>query len=333
MHLVVTRSGMVAVRLCFDARGNPCEPASKEALREVLANPGTLTWLDVDRDDLDSLQPYEDLIHLHPLAIEDAGSPHQRPIVSRYNSTLFLVIYELVLPQGNELIRGYPISFFVGENYVVTARDIERSTLDDVAKRWHDFTQHMERQSSGFLLYAIIDAIVDAYFPIVDALGDRIEDIETVILDPHGIVMQRDIHLLRKQLFDVRRVLAPGREVLNELVRRDTPMVDAQTINYFHDVYDHMLRVLDWLDAYRDMAGTLFEMQLAMSSHRLDQVMRTLTVASIMLMMSSLIAGIYGMNFHNMPELSWQLGYPMALGLMLLCTGLLYLYFRRRRWL
>lgn len=324
---------MISVRLCFDAQGKPADPDSEEALREILTDPQTLTWIDVDRDDLESLGPYEDLIHLHPLAIEDASSEHQRPIVSRYDGTVFLVLYELVRPERDEYIRGFPISFFVGKNYVVTARDVERSTLDDVAQRWQAFTQQVQNRSSGFLLYAIIDSIVDDYFPIVDLLGDRIEDIESDVLEADRMVSQRDIHQLRKELFEVRRVLAPGREVLNELIRRDTPLVDEQTINYFHDVYDHVLRVLDWLDAYREMAGTIFEMQMAMSSHQLDQTVRTLTVASIMLMVSSLIAGIYGMNFHRMPELSWTFGYPLALGLMLLCTALLYLYFRRRRWL
>lgn len=324
---------MLSVRLCFDPSGTPRDPGNVQALREMLADPSTLTWLDVDRDELDLLRPYEDLIHLHPLAIEDAESPHQRPIVSRYDDTVFLVFYELVWGEEGGPIRGYPISFFIGKNYVITARDIERSTLDDVAKRWHDFADQVEIHSSGFLLYAIIDAIVDGYFPLIDGIGNQLDNIETAILNPHGMLVQRDFHELRKTLFEARRVIAPSREVLNELIRHDTPLVDEKTINYFHDVYDHMLRVLDSLDVYRDMATTLFEMQLAMSSHRLDQVMRTLTVATIMLMVSSLIAGIYGMNFHNMPELSWQFGYPTALGMMLVCTALLYVYFRRRHWL
>jgi magnesium transporter len=253
--------------------------------------------------------------------------------VSRYNETVFLVLYELVPPEDTGIVRSFPISFFVGKNYVVTARDIERSTLDDVAKRWREFTGEAQVHTSGFLLYAMIDAIVDGYFPIIDSLGDRLEEAEAATLNPRQIVAHGDIHQIRKELFQVRRVLAPGREVVNELIRRDTPLVDDQTINYFHDVYDHMLRVLDGLDAYREMASTLFEVQLAMSSHRLDQVIRTLTVASIMLMGSSLIAGIYGMNFQNMPELSWQFGYPVALGLMLMCSTMLYVYFHRRGWL
>ena len=324
---------MVSVRLCFDAQGTSCTPADEQSLRTMLTNPDALTWLDVDRDDLDSLLPFKDLIHLHPLALEDARSPYQRPIVSRYDTTVFLVLYELVRDAKTGVVRVFPISFFVGKNYVITARDIERSTLDDVARRWHEFSEVADIHTPGFLLYAIMDAIVDNYFPIVDSLGDQIEEIESTILDAQRRVSQGDIHRLRKELFEVRRVLAPGREVLNELIRRDTPLIDDQTINYFHDVYDHVLRVLDWLDAYREMAGTLFEMQLAMSSHQLDQTVRTLTVASIMLMASSLIAGIYGMNFVQMPELSWQFGYPMALGLMVLSTAILYAYFRKRRWL
>lgn len=323
---------MVSVRLCFDRHGQSCKLHGEDEIRQMLADPGALVWLDIDRDELDQLAPFQDLIHLHPLAIEDAESPFQRPILNRYNHTVFLVLYELINPDGHERIRGYPISFFVGANYVITARDIERSTLDDVAKRWDEFGQHAETHTPGFLLFAIIDAMVDNYFPIIDTIGDRIEQLEEQILNARDIVAQRDIHSLRKELFDLRRVLAPGREVLNELIRRDTPLIDEESINYFHDVYDHVLRVLDWMDAYREMAGTLFEMQLIMSSHRLDQTIRTLTAASIMLMSASLIAGIYGMNFRYMPELNWRLGYPLALGMMLVLITVLYAYFHRRRW-
>lgn len=324
---------MVSVRLCFDEHGTYSNPKGEDEIRNILAQPGALVWLDVDRDHLSHLKPFDDLIHLHPLAVEDAESPHQRPILNRYDGTIFLVLYELTMAEGDNTIRGFPISFFVGQNYVVTARDIERSTLDDVAKRWQEFGQHAETHTPGFLLFAIIDALVDNYFPAVETLGNRIEALEERLLQSDERMEQKELHAVRKQLFEVRRVLAPGREVLNELIRRDTPLIDEKSINYFHDVYDHVLRVLDWMDAYREMAGTLFEMQLTMSSHRLDQSVRTLTVASIILMSASLIAGIYGMNFDNMPELGWRLGYPIALGMMLLSANLLFVFFRRRRWL
>lgn len=325
-------AGMVKVRLCFDADGQPCDPETDDEIREILATPGTLTWLDVDLDHLDDLKRYGDIIHLHPLAIDDVTTPHQRPITSRYDDTIFVLFYELAR-DGNGMIRPYPISFFVGKNYVATVRDIGRSTLDDVADRWHEFSRDVQDRSSGFLLYAMLDAIVDDYFPIIDSLGDRIEKMEEVILESRTFQPQREVLGIRKELFTIRRVLSPSREALNELIRRDTPLINEQTVTYMHDVYDHVLRVLDWLDAYRDMASTLFDMQLAMSSHRLDEIMRTLTVASIILMVGALIAGIYGMNFDVMPELHWRYGYPMALGLMVLCGVALFFYFRRRRWL
>jgi magnesium transporter len=324
---------MISVRLSLDANGRAQVLDDEDAIRANLQRDDTLTWLDVDRDELEQLQPYADLVHLHPLALEDAASPHQRPILNRYGETFFLVMYELVIADDGLTIRSFPISFFVGRNYVITSRDIERSTLDDVAKRWQAFAQDVQGMNSGFLLYTLIDAIVDNYFPAIDAIGDRLEVLDDMLEEGHTHRIQRGIHEVRKQLFELRRSLAPGREVLNELIRRDTPLVNAETMNYFEDVYDHMLRVLDLVDAYRDMATTLFEMQLSMASHRLDQVIRTLTVWSIVLMVATLIAGIYGMNFRHMPELEWIFGYPAALLLMLtLGVGLL-VYFRRRRWI
>jgi magnesium transporter len=310
----------------MDEHGKPCEIEDEAHIRRMLENPSALVWLDIDRDDLDKLQPLGDLITIHPLALEDASSPHQRPIVSRYGDILFLVLYELI-HDGNGHIKTYPISIFVGPNYVITARDVERSTLDDVADRWHEFDEVVESKTSGFLLYAITDALIDSYFPVVDALGERIDALEDEILSSRRDRVQQNIHAFRKELFQIRRVLGPGREVLNELIRRDTPALNDETVNYMHDVYDHLLRVLDWLDAYRDMISNLFDMQLAISSHRLDQVIRTLTVASIIL-----IAGIYGMNFDHMPELHWVFGYPLALGIMVALMSSLFIFFKRQDW-
>jgi len=324
---------MISVRLCIDGAGKACQVESEAEIRRMLEDPGALVWLDIDRDDLNHLESLADLIHLHPLAMEDAASSHQRPILTRYGDTLFLVLYELTQEDEAGPIATYPISFFVGRNYVVTARDIERSTLDDVAQRWHEFDAVVESKTAGFLLYAIVDALVDSYFPIIDLLGDRMNALEDQIVGSRHDSIQRAIHAFRKELFQIRRVVGPGREVLNELIRRDTPVLNDEVINYLHDVYDHILRVLDWLDAYHDMISNLFDMQLAMSSHRLDQVMRTLTVASIMLMVASLIAGIYGMNFANMPELSWRYGYPMALGTMVTLMSALFIFFKRRGWM
>ncbi len=142
-----------------------------------------------------------------------------------------------------------------------------------------------------------------------------------------------EIHRLRKQLFYFRRVIGPQREVLGTLLRRDVPVIDQDTIVYIADVQDHLLRVLDWLDSFRDMLTTLFEVQIGLQSQRLDDVVRKLTASSIMLMVASLIAGIYGMNFDYMPELHWRFGYPMVLMMMFIATSSLFLIFRKRRWL
>lgn len=327
-------NGTLQVRLCIDDRGARCDIRGERELREMLARENALVWLDVDRDELHLLDPYRDLIHLHPLALEDAASPRQRPIFNRYRDTFFLVLYEMVLNGDHPgAVHTFPIGFFVGPNYVITTRDIERSTLDDVSDRWHTFAGEVGDRDAGFLLYTIIDAMVDNYFPVMDSIGERIEDLEDLVETDAGRHAQPGIRGMRKELFEIRRVLAPGREVVNELVRRDIPIVTDETMNYFHDVYDHILRTLDVLDTYREMGSTLFEMQMVMSSHRLDRVIRTLTVWSIILMAVTLVAGIYGMNFAHMPELGWLYGYPFALLLMLGIILALLAFFRHRRWI
>lgn len=322
---------MYQIRLAIGEDGHLLQPSDVTDIRPLLEGGSSLVWIDIDRDDLEDLLPFRDLVYLHPLAYEDAQSLRQRPIFSRYGETFFLVMYELI--QKDHDIRAFPISFFVGHNYVVTARDIERSTLDDVADRWMQHRDNVPQMDAGFLLFTMLDAIVDNYFPILEHFGEGLEDLEDAIEEGAGERVQGLIHLKRRKIMELRRTLAPEREVLNELLRRETPLVSDETMAYLHDVYDHLLRVLDWLDSYRELASALFETQLAMASHKLDKVMRTLTVASIILMVSALIAGIYGMNFQHMPELAWYYGYPMAIGMMVAAALTLLWLFRRRGWL
>ena len=327
---------MVTVRRMVGADGVPVEAAGVADARTLLETGSALVWIDVDRRDPDALAELSDVIPMHPLAIEDAVNEHQRPIFSRYGDTFFLVMYELsdADATSDDGIDVSPVGFFVGENYVVTVRDTERSALDDVAKRWMHHRSAVPDMDAGFLLYTMLDVIVDEYFPVLERFGERLDELESVIEDGAASEsLQGRIHPLRRTVMRLRRILAPEREVLNELLRRESPLMSEETMAYVHDVYDHLLRVLDWLDSYRELASALFETHLAMASHKLDQVMRTLTMASIILMVSSLIAGIYGMNFQNMPELGWQFGYPMAIGLMVVLATALLLVFRWRKWI
>jgi magnesium transporter len=219
---------------------------------------------------------------------------------------------------------------FIGRNYVVTVHYDFLPVLDEVRDRWHSAAHNVGQHPSAMLVYSILDAIVDDYFPFIDDLADRIDDLEEKVLNQADQATLHELFRFRKDLIAIRRVLAPERDVLNVLVRRETPVFDRETVIYFQDVYDHILRVTDAIDTYRDLISSALDAYLSAASNRLNQVMKTLTAASIILMTVTLVASIYGMNFVHMPELQWRFGYLWALGLMVILALVILEIFRRR---
>jgi magnesium transporter len=302
-----------------------------EHISDVLGQDDTLLWLDVTDPTPDELQVLNEEFAFHPLAMEDATKRHQRPKIDFYDGFLLLVFYEVALvgdrPQTREL------TLFVGTNYLVTVHDTaSQATIQETAQRWREQVSWQGPRTVGVLVHALLDAIVDAYFPVVDDISDRIEDLEEAIFDHVTRGAQQEIFALKKDLLTIRRVLAPERDVLNILVRRDSPIFGEEVATYFQDVYDHILRVTESVDAARDLLSSSLDAFLSVSSNHLNEIVKKLTVSSIILMSVTLIAGIYGMNFAHMPELDWRLGYPFALGLMLLVGSGLLLVFRQLDW-
>jgi len=178
-----------------------------------------------------------------------------------------------------------------------------------------------------------LDTVVDSYFPMIDAIGDAVEELEMQVLSGASPAQLRNVLQLKRTLLEFRRHVAPTREALNALLRGDILAVERHTMMQIQDVYDHVLRVIDAIDLHRDLLTSILDVHLSVQSNRLNQVMKVLTIASIILMGNSLIAGIYGMNFAQMPELSWAFGYPATLLAMALLSVGMFVYFRRRGWL
>ncbi len=189
------------------------------------------------------------------------------------------------------------------------------------------------RSGAGALLYALLDALVDGYFTVSDAVTERVAALEERAVRESGPRTVERVFSLKKQLMAVRRILGPERDALNVLMRRDLPLLDRKTVVYLRDVYDHLVRITDTVDLYSDLLTSLLDVHLSAVSNSLNQVVKVLTSWTIILMALALIAGIYGMNFRNMPELSWEYGYGYALGLMAATGVALYLYLRRKGWL
>jgi magnesium transporter len=299
------------------------------AISEVVRRDGSVVWVDlVDPTDDDFACVCAEF-ELHPLAMEDARKHGQRPKLEQYPSHSFLVAYSQELAE---------VDLFVGPNWVVSVRERNEEggqwSLD--AARSRVALARKEEISAGFLVYSILDDLVDGYFTAVTAFEDRVEEMEDEILGEQladeGRVQARLLEL-RRQLVEYRRVVIPLREVLITLRRGELEWVDEATRLHLQDVSDHVVRAVEGLDSQRELVGNAVEAHLAMMSNRMNQVMKRMTSWGAILLGSTLVAGIYGMNFEHMPELDWRMGYPMALGIMLLITLVGYRYFSRRHWL
>ncbi len=316
----------IAVRT-YNSEG--CTPVEHpEEISNIVARDDCVLWVDlVDPTDEDFARVREEF-ELHPLAMEDARKHGQRPKLEHYPSHAFLVAYSKEVSE---------VDLFVGANWVVSVRERnqagERWSFDTVRARIERGAGHVD---VGFLVYSILDELVDGYFEAVDAFEDTVETFEEQVLTEQ-LGGEGDIQIellsLRRRLVEFRRVLVPLRDVLSALMRGDVAWVDDATRLHLQDVFDHVLRAVESLDSQRELVGNAVDAHLALTSNRMNQVMKRMTSWGAILLGSTLVAGIYGMNFDHMPELHWRLGYPFALGIMATITLAGYRFFSRRDWL
>ncbi len=308
------------------------EELGADRLREIdrlVAVSGTLVWVSASSPTEADIEILRDEFDLHALAIEDLHKRHQRPKMDAYESQHMLVAYEVVEAAATGLSE---IHMFIGTGWLLTVSWDETPLLDSVRRRFGGGTDRAGTDTGG-LLYSILDAVVDSYFPELDRLSDRIDALEDRVLAgdaDRGSL--REVLAIKRRLLELRRILAPMRDVANQLLRRDIDLVRAAAIPYYQDLYDHLVRVLDQLDVYRDLLATVLDARLTVASNSLNAIMKRLTAFTVVLMVPTLIAGIYGMNFDRMPELDWPLGYPFALALMGLAIVAAVAWFRRRGW-
>ncbi|PZR87847.1 MAG: magnesium and cobalt transport protein CorA [Candidatus Nephthysia bennettiae] len=295
-----------------------------------------ILWLDIEQPTEDDLTLLREEFHLHLLAIEDIRTRNQRPKVDDYGTFVHVVIYaaERAQPTGMAVEE---IDLFYNDHFLIAVHAAPIPALEEAVDRWRRNTEIIEN-GIGALIYAVLDTVVDSYFPVLDGIEDEIERSEERIFAQrrnagyHNETVE-GLFALRRELLLLRRVIAPARDVMGTLARRALAHTHADVLPYMQDVYDHVVRTLDTVDTYRDLLTGAMDASLSVTSNRLNQVMKTMTAGSIILMADALIAGIYGMNFKDIPELSWQYGYFYALALMAGVTAILAYCFRRAWWL
>lgn len=303
-----------------------------DTLQSALDQPDTVLWLEVTAAEISDWEVLQATFGFHPLALEDAKKQNQRPKVDQYPDHLFMSIptVNAICPPGE--LETNELDIFLGQNYIVTISETPLATLQQLAKSIASSSQ--TRASAASLLHTILDTIVDDYFPAMDTLDNAIDVLETRAFSSGDPVPISETVKIKRDLIVLRRALAPMRDVINHILRTsDTLLIPASLMPYFHDVYDHTLRLVETIDLHRDLLTGVVDIILAQTSNQLNVVMKTMTAISTILMGCALIAGIYGMNFKHMPELDWPFGYAFCIGLMLTLTTALIWYFKRLRWL
>ena len=299
-----------------------------DQIDQLCAVEGTLVWVSAVSPDAPTIEILRREFELHPLVVEDLERRRQRPKLDAYEAQHVIVAYE-VTEVESELSE---IHLFIGPGWLVTVTWDPTPLLDGLRSQFAA-GKGLGGGGVGELLYAVLDAIVDSYFPELDRLSDRISDLEDRVLEGDADrASLREVLVVKRRLLDLRRIVGPERDVANQLLRRDLDVIEPATVPYYQDLYDHIVRVIDQLDVYRDLLATLLDTRLTVASNSLNAIMKRLTAFTVVLMVPMLIAGVYGMNFDHIPELSWPLGYPMALGLMALAVVMAVTFFRRRGW-
>lgn len=302
-----------------------------EAIPEYLAQPGDFVWVALKDPAPEEITQMQAEFRLHELAVEDARHGHQRPKIEEYDDSLFAVMHLVELVEGE--IRLGEVDVFVGHNYVLSVRSRSQQTFLGVRARC-EREPHLLRQGSGFVLYALMDAAVDRYFPVVDMLESELEEVEERIFKKGAARDNiQDLYALKRKVTVMKHAAAPLMEAVAKLSSGRVPPVCANSTAYFRDVYDHLARLNASLDGIRDTIGTAIQVNLSMVAIEESEVNKRLAAWAGIFAIATAFAGIWGMNFEGMPELHWRYGYPIALGMIGAAGGYLYWRFRRSGWL
>ncbi len=293
----------------------------------------TVTWINVDGlHETGVIEQLGSHFKLHPLVLEDIVNTEQRPKFEDFESYLYVVLKMLYRENGGGEILAEQISLVLGQNFVLSFQEGGGDPFDPIRERLRKNKGQLRKQGADALLYALLDAVVDNYFTVLESFGEITDDLEeNVLLSPTALTLST-IKNLKHELLFVRRGIWPLREVISGLRHTESPLIHGSTRLYFQDVYDHTIQVMDNVDNSREILSDLLDIYLSSVSNRLNEVMKVLTIIATIFIPLTFVAGVYGMNFDNMPELGWRWGYFGVLGVMLAIGLTMLAYFKRKKW-
>lgn len=290
------------------------------------------SWINVDGlTNQEQIQKISKHFNLHYLLVEDVMNTDHQPKADEFEDHLFFTLKMLYRIEGQSIDYEH-ISFVLGKNYLLSFQEKEGDIFDSLRNRIKQDSGIIRKRGADYLLYRLIDTIVDSYYSVLDSIGHRIEDIEDRITSHPTQLDFIEIQKLRKEFIYLRKVVYPLREALNKVVKNEEGFIEERNVKYFSDVYDHVIHLIDSLDTYKDLTSTLMELYMNTINFKMNEVMKLLTIITTIFIPLSFIAGVYGMNFDNMPELRWTNGYYGVLGIMGVIFVAMVGYFKYKRW-
>ncbi|MCF8069763.1 MAG: magnesium/cobalt transporter CorA [Desulfobacterales bacterium] len=334
VHVGDKKTDVTNIQL-FDYGQGKCIAKNIDNLEEIKECHKTesVTWLNITGlHDTRIIEQIGNIFSLHPLVLEDIVNTGHRPKVEEHDDYFFIVLKMLYLDKDKALCSEQ-VSLILGEHFLITFQEIEGDVFSAVRERIKNGKGRIRKMDCDYLAYALIDAIVDHYIHIMGEAGDQIEMVELELeTDPTQQTMEK-LHSIKREMLYLRKRIMPVREMLNLLIKSESPLIQEKTVVFFRDVYDHINHVIDTIETFRDLLSSMLDLYLSIVSNRMNEVMKVLTIIATIFIPITFVAGIYGMNFENMPELKWSFGYSMVWIIIGVVTGVMLIYFKRKKWL
>ncbi|MDU8887196.1 magnesium/cobalt transporter CorA [Yeosuana sp. MJ-SS3] len=304
----------------------------EEAFKDITSE--AISWININGlNHTDAIEKIGEHYNLHSLVLEDIVNVGQRPKIDEYEDYLFVVL-KMMYYDKDENVISEQVSFIMGENYVLTFQEAEGDVFDSLRDRIRSAKGRIRTLGSDYLLYALIDSVIDHYYVVIETMGNKIEDLEDSLFSGSSEKeLSHQIQGLKREVLKVRRAIFPLREIISRIEKIESKLIKKKTLHFYRDIYDHIIQISENIDIYREMIWGLMDMYMTNISNKMNEVMKVLTIIATIFIPLTFIAGIYGMNFDNIPELHYKYSYFILWGIMIILFVAMLYYFRRKKWL